>query len=79
MAPSNVISLGIGSPSSVEHFVTLGLEAEADVLLAGGETGYLYPPVAGGTPILEVSPSGTGPNLTSGPAVASGSAYTYDS
>ncbi len=79
MALSDVISFGFGSPSSVEHFVTLGLEARADVLLVGGETGYAYPPATGSTPALEVSPSGAEPSLASGPAAAGGSAYTYGS
>jgi hypothetical protein len=77
MVANRLISLGLGSPSSVEHFITLGLEAGADVLLTGGETGYAYKPPAEAVPSLVTEPAGAPPGLGAGPAAGGAPTYMY--
>lgn len=63
MAVANIISLGIGSPASIEHFITFGLEAGVDVLLTGGETGYDYATLTVTAPSLIAVPPSAEPSL----------------
>lgn len=78
MALSHVISFGLGSPASVEHLVTLGLEAGADVPLVGGETGYFYAPATGVSSSFVASPAAGTPGLVSGPLATGEPTYIYE-